>query len=134
MIYFDTDVLINLLIPQDKARHLLAKTPYHSATDKHQFFISVLCLQELAHVLHKLEQNASDIEGILSNFLTYQPVAYGVIEMTRGILLAKQIGFQNINDCIHTAISETHCTEIYTFNKADFNRIRKYSNLKITVL
>ncbi len=38
MIYFDTDVLINLLIPQDKAKHLLARTVYHTATDKHQFF------------------------------------------------------------------------------------------------
>lgn len=68
MIYFDTDVLINLLIPQDKAKHLLARTVYHTATDKHQFFISLLCLQELAYVLHKLEQNPSDIEGILSGF------------------------------------------------------------------
>lgn len=134
MIYFDTDVLINLIVPQDKSKHLLARTIYLAATDKHQFFISLLCLQELAYVLHKLEQNAHDIEDLLSDFLTYQPVGYNVTEMNRGIALAKQIGFQNINDCIHTAIAETYCTEIYTFNKADFNRIRKYSNLRITVM
>jgi predicted nucleic acid-binding protein len=36
MIYFDTDVLINLLIPQDPAKHQKAKILFHLATDKEQ--------------------------------------------------------------------------------------------------
>jgi predicted nucleic acid-binding protein len=134
MIYFDTDVLINLLIPQDPAKHQKAKILFNSATDQEQFFTSLLCLQETAFVLQKLDQIPNDIDAILTSFLAYEPVPYGISEMKRGIALAKLIGFQSINDCIHTAIAETHCTEIYTFNKADFKRIKKHSKLKITIL
>lgn len=37
MIYFDTDVLINLLISQDSAKHQKAKTLFNSATDNEEF-------------------------------------------------------------------------------------------------
>jgi len=134
MIYFDTDVLIHLLITQDIDKHKQARALYQTATDKEQFFISLLCLQETAFVLHKLGQKQDDIEAMLDTFLTFSPVSYDIPEMKRGIALGKLIGFQNINDCIHTAIAEVHCTEMYTFNKADFKRIRKYTKLKITIL
>lgn len=134
MIYFDTDVLINLLIPQDEVKHEKAKKLYELATDNGNFFISLLCLQETAFVLQKLDQRRENIEDILTAFLSYQPVSFGVREMKRGIVLANEIGFQNINDCLHIAIAEIHCTEIFTFNKADFTRIKKHSKLKITIL
>jgi len=134
MIYFDTDVLIHLLIPQDPIKHQLAKDLYLSAVDENQFFISLLCLQETTFVLERLRQKAEDIEAMLNTFLSFDPVSYQVSEMKRGIYLAKTLGFHSINDCLHTAIAETYCREIYTFNKADFKHIQKHSKLKITIL
>ncbi|OJV19310.1 MAG: hypothetical protein BGO21_08620 [Dyadobacter sp. 50-39] len=134
MIYFDTDVLINILIPQDPEKHLQAKALYHTATDNEQFFISFLCLQETAFVLQRLGQTPDDIDAMLTSFLSYEPASYGIAEMKRGIELAKRIGFQSINDCIHLAIAETHCTELVTYNKSDFKRLQKHTRLKIKVL
>ncbi|MCE6988015.1 PIN domain-containing protein [Dyadobacter sp. CY323] len=134
MIYFDTDVLINLLIPQDSAKHKLAKNLYQDSTEREQFFISLLCLQETAFVLQRLGQHPDDIEAMLAAFLNFQPVPYSIMEMERAIYLAKRIGFQNINDCLHTAIAETHCSKLLTFNKADFKRIGNLANIEITLL
>lgn len=134
MIYFDADVLIHLLISQDILKHKQAINLYQSATEKNTFFISLLCLQETAFVLYKLGQKADDIEIMLHNFLSFKPVPYQVPELIRAIDLAKLIGFKNTNDCIHLSIAETHCTEIYTFNKSDFKRLQKLTKLKITLL
>lgn len=134
MIYFDADVLIHLLIPQDILKHKQAINLYQSATEKNTFFISLLCLQEIAFVLHKLGQKSEDIEAMLYTFLSSLPVPYEVSDLLRAIELAKQIGFNNTNDCIHLAIAETYCEEICTFNKSDFKRLQKLTKLKITLL
>jgi|GEM_PF-3590350 len=34
------------------------------------------------------------------------------------------------NDCLHTAIAERHCDELYTFNKSEFKKIARLSKLK----
>jgi len=133
-VYFDTDVLIHLLISQEPDKAELAYPLYKAATDDNRFFVSLLCLQEVAYVLHRLGQQPDNIERMLNTFLPSEPVSYDLSQMMRGIQLAKSIGFQNISDCIHTAIAEDHCTELITFNKSDFKRIQKFSKLKITVL
>lgn len=134
MIYFDTDVLINLLVEQDPAKHQFTKEFYQTVVDQQRFFISKLCVLETAFILRKLGQTPDDIEAMLDAFLAYQPVSSSDSEMRRCIVLAKLIGFQNISDCLHTAIAEIHCTELVTYNKSDFKRIQKHSKLKITIL
>ncbi|GAB3901711.1 hypothetical protein GCM10028803_26870 [Larkinella knui] len=134
MIYFDTDVLINLLVPQDPLKHKKAKELYKAATSANKFLVSFLSLQESAYVLHRLDRKPDDIEAMLQTFLPFEPVHYQMNEMVRAIAIAKVIGFQNINDCIHTAIAETEqCQELYTFNQSDFKRIQKLTTIKITV-
>ena len=54
MIYFDTDVLINYLIEQDKEKNAQAVGLYNHASEKGEFFCSLLCLQETAFVLSRL--------------------------------------------------------------------------------
>lgn len=134
MIYFDTDVLIHLLLPQDLVKHEDVKRLYWDSTEKNELFISLLCLQETGFVLQKLVQQPEMIEKTLVSFLHYQPVAYEIHHFKRAVELARQIGFQNINDCLHTAIAEEHCDELYTYNRADFKRIKAYTRLKITIL
>lgn len=134
MIYFDTDVLINLLIPQDAAKHQFTKELYQSVIDRERFFISQLCILETAFTLRKLGQHPGDIEAMINAFMAYEPVSSTHDEMKRGLALAKLIGFQNISDCLHTAIAETHCDELVTFNKSDFKRIRKHTRLKVSIL
>jgi predicted nucleic acid-binding protein len=134
MTYFDTDVLIHLLVPQDDEKHKLARNVFDDAFDAQKMLISFLTLQEAIFVLERLGQPAQKIEKAVSKFLEYQPVGYDVIEMQRAIVLGKQLGFRHINDCLHTAIAERHCDELYTFNKSDFKRIARLSKLKVVVL
>lgn len=134
MIYFDTDVLIHLLIEQDAAKHQSAIDLYQAAVDHQRFFISQLCILETAFTLRKLGQQPNDIEAMLDAFLAYEPVSSTLAEMKRGIALAKLIGFQNISDCVHLAIAEAHCDELYTYNKSDFKRLQQHTKLTITLL
>jgi predicted nucleic acid-binding protein len=134
MIYFDTDVLIHLLIPQDAAKHQTAKNIFGNAFASGELFMSCLALQEMGYVLNRLGQKREDIEATLLTFLGYRPVGYEAVEVRRAISLCKQVGFQNINDCLHMAIAEKHCKQICTFNKADFARMASFSDLKVSIL
>lgn len=134
MIYFDTDVLINYLVEQDKVKNTQAIDLYQYATEEGLFFCSLLCLQETAFVLSKLGVKNGIIEEITSRLLLFKPVSYSRKEYERACLLAKRVGFQSINDCLHTAIAESYCTEIYTYNKSDFKKIKMFTDLKVTIL
>ncbi|MGG7665165.1 type II toxin-antitoxin system VapC family toxin [Dyadobacter sp. BHUBP1] len=134
MTYFDTDVLIHLLIPQDIVKHKLARSVFDCAFDAKKILVSFLVLQEAIFVLYRLGQPTQKIEKAISKFLEYQPVGYDMAEMQRAIALGKQLGFQHINDCLHTAIAERHCDELYTFNKSEFKKIARLSKLKVVVL
>lgn len=134
MIYFDTDVLIHYLIKQDPAKNQQAIQHYRDASEKGLFFISLLHLQEASFVLAKLQVDSADIDSMITGLLPHATINYDADHFTRAKELAKKIGFQNTNDCLHTAIAETHCQEIYTYNKSDFKRIQKYTKLKITIL
>lgn len=134
MIYFDTDVIINYLVEQDSAKNRQANQLFHDATKSGLFFCSLLCLQESAFVLSKLKVPDSDIIEMMMELITYQTANYTVDHYKRAIQLSRQVGFQNINDCLHTALAETHCDELYTYNSSDFKRIQNFTNLKITIL
>ncbi len=134
MIYFDTDVLIHILLPQDPVKHEDANQLYWESTEKKELFISLLCLQETGFVLQKLAQQHDAIERMLTSLMYYQPITYEIRHFKRAIELARKIGFQNINDCLHTAIAEEYCDELYTYNRADFKRIKAHTRLKITIL
>jgi predicted nucleic acid-binding protein len=135
MIYFDTDVLINYQFNQNQISHNKAIALYEQCTQDKTFFTSLLALQEFGYVAHRLGLPSSDIEAIIQGLMISNPVNYTASDFVRGIQIAKLVGFQNINDCIHTAIAENNgCSEIYTFNKTDFHRIQRHTNLKITIL
>jgi predicted nucleic acid-binding protein len=134
MIYFDSDVLINYLIVQDEAKHELATKLYQQAAKNQAFFISLLSLQEVSFVLSKLKLSSEIITEKLTVFLQTNPVSYDLSSFKRACQLAEIIGYQNINDCLHTAIAEIHCAELYTFNQNDFKFLQRETNLKITLL
>jgi predicted nucleic acid-binding protein len=133
MIYFDSDVLIHYFIEQDTFKSNQSIALYQNATKLNMFACSLLSLQETAYVLSRLKVGSTDISAMMDSLIS-ETVAYEVSHFQRATELAKKVGFQNINDCLHAAIAEASCVELVTFNSADFKKIQKYTNLKITLL
>jgi predicted nucleic acid-binding protein len=134
MIYFDTDFIINYLIVQNKESNRVAKKKFEAILDQRLIFISLLTLQEISFVLAKLRMDSYRINDYILSIEKYVTVNYTISEFKRAQDLASKIGFQNINDCLHTAIAESHCKELYTFNKKDFGKIINYTDLKNIIL
>jgi predicted nucleic acid-binding protein len=134
MIYFDSDVLVNYFVEQDPQKHVEAAQHYKNATAAGTFCCSLLALQETSYVLSRLNVEARKIEIMLRKNFPYLTTAYKVSHFNRAIEIAEKIGFQHINDCLHTAIAEEYCQELLTYNKTDFKRIQKHPKLKITIL
>ncbi len=134
MTYFDTDVLINAYLMQDTDKNRQANDLVEAAIRNSSAIISTLSVQETLFVLGKLQIDAGEIHTAFEDLMKLQPVAYGSVELHRAYELATNVGFENINDCIHTAIAETHCTELVTYNKQDFDKIRGLATLMITIL
>ena len=76
----------------------------------------------------------SEITEKLEVFWSGNPVDYNLDLFKRACFLAEIVGYQHINDCLHTAIAELHCDELLTFNQSDFKRIQKHTSLKIRIL
>ena len=133
MIYFDTDYLIHYLVVQDKEIHRNVTRKIENLIGNGQFYISLLNLQEISFVLSKLKIESFLIEDKLSELENYCIFNYSIEDFRRAKFLASKIGFQNINDCLHTTIAENYCTELYTFNKNDFEKINAFTDLKITL-
>ena len=134
MLYFDTDVIIHYIIFQNERKQKFARKIIKQAIEKNIFCISTLTLQELAFVLSKLQLNKISINKNLEFFLQFDILTYKKTDIKRGFQIAQKVGFKNINDCIHTAIAEINCTELITFNKKDFFKIQKYSELEIKII
>lgn len=135
MKYFDTDVIINAVIEQDAVKHQEAKTLLFNALNDNTFVISTLVIQEIGYALARIGLPTEEIERNLAFFSSLSVYLVEHASLTRGIVLAHQIGFKNINDCIHTAVAESiNCEQLYTYNKSDFKRIQKLTNLKISIL
>lgn len=133
MTYFDTDYLIHYLVNQDKELHRLATRKIKNLIAKSQFYISPLNLQEIGFVLAKLNTESFSIIEKLNELESHSIVNYTSEHFRRAKELAFKVGFQNINDCIHTAIAESYCSEIYTCNKIDFERIKPLTHLKVII-
>nr|WP_295932108.1 type II toxin-antitoxin system VapC family toxin [uncultured Dyadobacter sp.] len=134
MIYFDTDVLVHFLIAQDFDKHTKANGMITAALSAGTFSISLLSIQELTYVLHRLGQKQIDIEAVTSTFLKHNPAVYDISDMYRALGLCKYVGFGNINDCLHTAIAERSCDTLCTFNKSDFRKIAKHAGIRLQIL
>ncbi len=134
MIYFDSDVWVHYFFFQDPAKQTLAVQKIRSAATLNQVTISLLCLQEVSFVLSKLGTPKSDVNQALTFLKAFAPLPVTLLNFQKAETFAQSIGFQNINDCIHTAIAEVNCTELVTFNHSDFKRIQPLTNLKITLL
>ena len=134
MIYFDSDVIINSLVIQDAKKHEESIELIKNSINNQNFNISLLSLQEISFVLSKLNYSNEFILNNCNFLMKNNPLIPDFKIFQRGIGLANIIGFSNINDCIHTAIAETYCSELVTYNKKDFNKIMKYSPIKIRIL
>lgn len=134
MIYFDTDVLVNYFVEQNPQSNRKAIEYYQRATGSGLVFCSMLSLMETSYVLSRLGASSDEIGMMIQSLYTGQNVSFEMPHFLRAVELARQVGFQNISDCLHTALAEVYCNELVTFNKKDFKRIGKFTTLKITIL
>ncbi|WP_338872093.1 PIN domain-containing protein [Spirosoma sp. SC4-14] len=135
MIYFDTDVLIHYFVAYDLTKHQQAQRLVSQALNDSVFYVSLLSVQETTYVMAKLKQTNQSIQEAVDIMLATSPVNYDMSMFRRASNLAFDLGFLNINDCLHTAIAEAqNCTELITYNRKDFSRIQSLTSLKITIL
>lgn len=133
MIYFDTDFLINYCIEQDRTKHLQAIQLIEQAISDGLFLISVLSLNELSFVLAKLKIDRDKINSHLEDFYDTNPVAISVHHAKRAAQIAYKVSFHHSSDCLHTAIAEKYCSELYTYNRSDFQLIEHHTKLTISI-
>ncbi len=134
MIYIDTDVLINAYVVQDIEKNRQANQLIKQANANDIAVISTLTVQELLFVLAKLGIEDEVIHSAYNEVMQLEPLAYDLAVLQRAYDLANHVGFSNINDCIHTAIAESHCTELITYNKRDFSKIKEFATVLVTIL
>lgn len=85
-------------------------------------------------VLEKLRIGNKEIEAAYAELIQLNPVAYDMQILQRAFDIARRVGFRNINDCIHTAVAESYCTELITYNGRDFRKIKEFSEISVTIL
>lgn len=134
MIYIDTDVLVHAYVVQDREKNRRANEVIEQVNEGNSAAISTLSVQEMLFVLEKLRIDSQAIDTAYNEVMQLQPLAYDIEILRRAVDIAKQVGFRNINDCIHTAIAESHCTELITYNEGDFRKIREFAKVKVTIL
>jgi predicted nucleic acid-binding protein len=134
MIYFDTDVLVNAAIEQNPVKYIEANKIIEQTILSGKFQISWLSIQELGFVLAKLKEPNEVINVSLNQLISSLPVNYNKTTFIRAIELANKIGFGDFNDCLHVAIAEEYCAELYTYNSRDFGRIQPLTSLTIHIL
>ena len=134
MLYFDTDVLIHTIIEQDFKKREISMNALETCYKSKTLGISLLSIQEIAFVLGKMKVSNPKILEKLNFFMSLNPTQLHIQHYERANFFATLMGFQNYNDCLHLAIAESHCKELYTFNKKDFDKIKNYTDLKINIL
>ena len=85
-------------------------------------------------VLEKLGVDNKEIEIAYREIMQLKPVVYDIEILERAFDIAKRVGFRNINDCVHTAIAESYCTELITYNSKDFSKIKEFTKIRVTIL
>lgn len=133
MIYLDTDFVIHYLVNQDKDTHSFVTKRLKRLLENDKAVISILTLQEVAFVLSKLKYDNFEIMEKIGELEDLSPINFSIKEFNRAKDLALKVGFDCINDCLHTAIAEANCQVLYTFNKKDFERIKQYTSLEISI-
>ena len=136
MIYFDTDVLINYCVEQGEAKHQEAISLVEQAITDGLFFISTLSLNELAFSLTKVEKKVSrdEIMDRLNTLYLFNPIPVTLKHRQRAAQIAYKVSFSHMSDCVHTAVAEEFCTELYTYNRSNFQLIEHHTKLKINIL
>ena len=134
MIYIDTDVLIHAYVVQDVHKNRQANEVIEQANTNDIAVISTLSIQEMLFVLERLHVDDEGIEIAYNEVMQLEPIAYDIEILRRSFSIARHVGFRNINDCIHTAIAEAHCTELITYNKRDFIKIKEFAQVSVTIL
>ena len=134
MIYIDTDVLVHAYVVQDVAKNRQSNQLIRQANANDIAVISTLTVQELLFVLAKLGIDDEAIHTAYNEVMQLEPLAYDAAVLQRAFDMAKRIGFRNINDCIHTAIAEQHCSELITYNRRDFRRIEEIARIRVTIM
>ena len=134
MIYIDTDVLVHAYVVQDLAKNRQANELIRQANANDTAVISTLTVQELLFVLARLGIEDEVIHTIFNEVMQLEPLAYDTAALHRAYDMARHAGYRNINDCIHTAIAEQHCSELITYNRRDYSRIREIARIRITIL
>jgi predicted nucleic acid-binding protein len=135
MRYFDSDVLVHYFVNYEPVKHQQAQKLLKQAVDEGLFYISLLSVQETTFAMAKLRQPLLEINEAFKQLLLTKPVAYEISDFQQASQLPQHLGFQNINDCLHTALAEANnCTELITYNRKDFVHIHPHSRLEITIL
>ena len=135
MYYLDSDVIFNAITLQDEVKNKVANELVIDALKNDLFVISTLVIQEIGYGLARYEVESSIIRDELIYWNMLNVKAINKTDITRAINLAQQIGYKHINDCIHTALAESlHCDRFYTYNKSDYKRIQKHTDLQIIIL
>ena len=134
MIYIDTDVLINASVIQDQRKHDQSREVIERAIAGQGAAISTLSVQEALFVLARIDVDSEMVEAAYDALMRMEPIAYDLETLRRAVDIAREVGFRNINDCIHTAIAESHCTELITYDRQDFTRIRDFARINVTIL
>jgi len=133
--YFDSDVIFNSLVIQDEEKHKEARSLVLDAIQKNTFIISTLVIQEVGFGLARFGLSNEEIESKLTLLASQNLIAVEPSSIFRALILAKKIGFKHVNDCVHTAIAESlNPDKFYTYNKSDFKRLQKHTNVEITIL
>ena len=134
VIYIDTDVLVHAYVVQDAQKNRQANEVIEQVNKNDNAVISTLSIQEMLFVLERLGVGNKEIEIAYKELIQLKPISYGTEILRRAFDMAKDVGFRNINDCVHTAIAESHCTELITYNKRDFNKIKEFTKISVTIL
>ncbi len=134
MTYFDTDVLVHFFYNQDQTKHIDSIRLIEKCMADKTFAVSWVNIQETGFVLSKLKQSTQIITQKLNDLMTFRPLSYNKATFVRAIELANEIGFSDFNDCLHVAIAEEFCTELYNYNSRDFGKIQSLTSITIHIL
>ncbi|MCE7062983.1 type II toxin-antitoxin system VapC family toxin [Dyadobacter sp. CY343] len=135
MRYFDSHVIFNYVVVQDYAKNQRANRLILDAITDARFVISTLVVQELGYGLARFDLEAKQIRVELEFLTSLNISTVSKSDLNRALQLAEMIGFKHIKDCIHTAVAENlECESLYTYNKSDFRRIQKFTDLEIIIL
>lgn len=135
MRYFDSDVIFNYIVIQDPAKYERANGLMLDAIAHDNFIASTLVIHEVGYGLARFDIGSDLIREELAYLVSLNITEIQKQHLLRALELSKVIGFKHINDCVHVAVAESlNCEVLYTYNKSDFKRIQKLTNLEIVIL